>query len=190
MEKTLKQSTEQGSHSIKIVLYGPESTGKTTLSRLLAQKYKTQWVPEYMRQYLEDKWETSQKTITRDDLIPIAKGQIALENKAVKKANTYLFCDTNLLEIQVYSEYYYNGYCPTQIKQAADKNSYHHYFLTYIDVPWEEDKLRDRPNDRLKMFYIFEAMLRKKQIPYTILKGSVEERMKTAIQTIQKLSTH
>ncbi len=188
MEKTLKQSTGDGNHCIKIVLYGPESTGKTTLAKQLAAHYNTKWVPEYMREYLEKKWETQQETITRDDLIPIAKGQIASENKATKKATKLLFCDTNLLEIQVYSEYYYNGFCPSEIKKAVEENQYHHYFLTYVDVPWEADKLRDRPNDRIKMFTIFEAELRKKKLPYTILKGSVEQRMKAAIKTIEELS--
>lgn len=190
MEKTLKQSTRNGNHCIKVVLYGPESTGKTTLAKQLAAHYNTKWVPEYMREYLEEKWEAEQKTITRDDLLPIAKGQMALENKATEKANKLLFCDTNLLEIQVYSEYYYNGYCPSEIKKATEENHYHHYFLTYIDVPWEADKLRDRPNDRLKMFTIFEAELRKRQLPYTILKGSVEQRMKTALKTIENLSNN
>jgi NadR type nicotinamide-nucleotide adenylyltransferase len=187
MEKTLKQSTRNGNHCIKVVLYGPESTGKTTLAKQLAAHYNTKWVPEYMREYLEKKWENEQKPIARNDLIPIAKGQIASENKALEEANDLLFCDTNLLEIKVYSEYYYNGYCPPEIKTATEENQYHHYFLTYIDVPWEADKLRDRPHDRLKMFTIFEAELRKKQLPYTILKGSIEQRMKTAIKIIEKL---
>ena len=190
MEKTLKQSTGNRNHCIKIVFYGPESTGKTTLSKLLAEHYHTQWVPEYMREYLEKKWNEKKENITKEDLTPIAEGQLASENKAAEKANQLLFCDTNLLEIQVYSEYYYDGYCPSEIKQAAKENQYKHYFLTYIDVPWEADKLRDRPNDRLKMFYIFEAELRKQQLPYTILKGSVKQRMETAIQTIEKLGIH
>ncbi|WP_339703337.1 ATP-binding protein [uncultured Marixanthomonas sp.] len=187
MEKTLKQSAGNGDHCIKVVLYGPESTGKTTLAKQLAAHYNTKWVPEYMRGYLEEKWDAKKEAITRDDLLPIAKGQIALENKKTKTANTLLFCDTNLLELKVYSEYYYTGFCPSEIKKAAEENQYHHYFLTYIDVPWEADRLRDRPNDRLKMFTIFETELRKKQLPYTVLKGSVEQRMKTATKIIEGL---
>ena len=188
MEKTLKQSSGNGSHCIKIVLFGPESTGKTTLAKQLAAHYNTKWVPEFMRKYLEEKWETRQEIITRDDLLPIAEGQITSENKSTETADRLLFCDTNLLELKVYSEYYYNGFCPSEIKEATEENQYDHYFLTYIDVPWEADRLRDRPNDRMKMFTIFEAELRKKQLPYTILKGSVEQRMKAAIKTIEKLS--
>jgi len=187
MEKTLKQSAGNGDHCIKVVLYGPESTGKTTLAKQLAAHYNTKWVPEYMRGYLEEKWDAKKEAITRDDLLPIAKGQIALENKIAETTNKLLFCDTNLLELKVYSEYYYNGFCPSEIKKAAEENQYHHFFLTYIDVPWEADRLRDRPNDRLKMFTIFETELRKKQLPYTVLKGSLEQRMKTATKIIEGL---
>ncbi|PVW15355.1 AAA family ATPase [Marixanthomonas spongiae] len=187
MEKTLEQSAGNGGHCLKIVLYGPESTGKTTLAKQLAAHYNTLWVPEYMRSYLEEKWESEREMISRDDLLPIAKGQMALENKLAKKANRLLFCDTNLLELKVYSEYYYNGFCPSELKRAAQKNHYHHYFLTYIDVPWEADRLRDRPHDRMKMFSIFEAELRNQQLPYTVLKGSVEQRMKAATKHIERL---
>lgn len=172
---------------IKVVLFGPESTGKTTLAEQLAGYYNTVWVPEYMRTYLERKWEEKKELITQDDLIPIAKGQLAHEAELAKKAEKLLICDTNLLELKVYSEYYYEGYCPETIRKEATKNNYDIYLLTYIDTPWEPDRLRDRPNNREELFALFEAELIKNQFPYVILKGNKEERLQRAVSVIDNL---
>ena len=184
MEKTLEQ---QPTTCVKVVLFGPESTGKTTLAQQLAAHFQTLWVPEFMREYLEVKRENTNEKIAVEDLEPIAFGQMKAENDASKKANQVLFCDTNLLEIKVYSEYYNEGFCPSQIKEAALNNTYDLYFLTYIDTPWVFDNLRDRPDDRLALFCIFEAELKRLNLPYKILKGSNSERLKGAIIEIQKL---
>ncbi|MEE4247502.1 MAG: ATP-binding protein, partial [Kangiellaceae bacterium] len=107
MEEKLGQ---EPSDLIKIVLFGPESTGKTTLAKQLAAYYKTVWVPEYAREYLQNKWDKEKKICELEDLIPISVGQIKLENEAIKKANRVLVCDTDLLETKVYSEAYFEGY--------------------------------------------------------------------------------
>ncbi|MCZ4317570.1 ATP-binding protein [Aequorivita viscosa] len=172
---------------IKVVLYGPESTGKTTLARQLAAHYNTQWVPEFMRTYLEEKWDLKKELVAKEDLIPIAKGQLKLEKKASQLADNLLICDTNLLELKVYSEYYYNGYCPEEIKTEATKNNYSIYLLTYVDTPWEPDILRDRPNNREEMFRIFEAELKMQGFPYEILKGNKKERFNKAVEIIDQL---
>ena len=90
MEKELKQ---QHSDCIRVVLFGPESTGKTTMSKALARHYNSVWVPEYAREYLQDKWNNERKTCESSDLLPIALGQMRLENKLSKKTNTVLICD-------------------------------------------------------------------------------------------------
>lgn len=172
---------------VKVVLFGPESTGKTTLSQQLAAHYNTLWVPEYMREYLDKKWEEKHQFISPDDLLPIAKGQLASEKAASEKVDKLLVCDTNLLELKVYSEYYYDGFCPDFIKREATKSKYDIYLLTYIDVPWEEDRLRDRPNNREEMFNLFENELIEQGFPYVILKGEKEERLQRAISVIDKL---
>ena len=82
MEKELKQ---HHSDCIKVVLFGPESTGKTTLSKALARHYNSVWVPEYAREYLQDKWNNERKTCESSDFLPIALGQMRLENKLSKK---------------------------------------------------------------------------------------------------------
>lgn len=172
---------------IKVVLYGPESTGKTTLAKQLAKHYNTSWVPEFMREYLEEKWNSSKELVEKKDLIPIAVGQSKLENKISKQVENLLVCDTNLLELKVYSEYYYDGFCPTEIKEEATKDNYSIYLLTYVDTPWEADVLRDRPNNREEMFRIFETELKKQNFPYEILKGNKEERFNKAVEIIDAL---
>jgi len=187
VEKKYKHTREHSNGIVKVVLFGPESTGKTTLAAQLADHYQTRWVPEFMREYLERKWKTKGKLISKEDLLPIAKGQLYSEIDAQKKVENLLICDTNLLELKVYSEYYYNGFCPEFIKEQVSKSDFDIYLLTYVDTPWEEDILRDRPHNREEMFSIFEAELKKQGFPYQILKGGLDERLKKSIEIIDSL---
>ncbi|MBD0830977.1 AAA family ATPase [Aestuariibaculum sediminum] len=184
MEEDFKQ---EPSNCIKVVLFGPESTGKTTLSRQLARYYNSVWVPEYAREYLQNKWNIERKTCEPHDLIPIAKGQIKLENELAKKAEDVLICDTDLLETKVYSEAYYLGYCDPILEKYALENTYNLYFLTNIDIPWEADDLRDKPNNREEMFDAFRNALIVNKRPFVLLEGSKKERLDTAVKHIDKL---
>jgi NadR type nicotinamide-nucleotide adenylyltransferase len=184
MDKALKQ---QPALCIKVVLFGPESSGKTTLSKQLARHYNAVWVPEYAREYLQDKWNNERKTCEPKDLLPIAKGQIKLENELAQKTDSVLICDTDLLETKVYSEAYYSGTCDPLLDKYAVENTYNLYFLTYIDTPWEADDLRDKPNERERMFKAFETALQTYKRPYVLLKGSKSERLKTAVEHIDNL---
>lgn len=184
MEDKLKQ---QPANCIKVVLFGPESTGKTTLSKHLARHYNSVWVREFAREYLQDKWKNERKTCESSDLLPIAIGQMKLENDLAKKTDSVLICDTDLLETKVYSEAYYSGVCDPILEKYAIENTYDLYFLTYIDTPWEEDDLRDKPNERLQMFKAFETALIKHNRPYVLLKGDRKKRLNTAVKHIDKL---
>ncbi|WP_303318895.1 ATP-binding protein [Flavivirga abyssicola] len=184
MEEKYKQ---QPANCIKVVLFGPECTGKTTLSRQLAKYYNSVYVPEYMREYLQNKWDNEGKVCVQEDLLPIAEGQMKLENELAKETESVLVCDTNLLEIKVYSEAYYSGSCDPLIKKYALENTYDLYFLTYIDTPWEADDLRDKPEDREGMFKAFQNELIKSKKPYALLKGDKNQRLETAIKHINKL---
>ena len=188
MEEELEQRRTRG--LLKIVLFGPESTGKTTLAQLLASHFKTGWVPEYMREYLQNKWDEEHAACEPHDLLPIARGQMALENKAAATAHELLFCDTNLLELVVYSRAYYEETVPPALLKHALKARYDLYFLTYIDVPWVEDDLRDRPNDRDKMFARFKTALDEHNLPYRILEGNLQQRFETAVKIIDQLKKH
>ena len=154
------------------ILFGPESTGKTTLSKHLARHYNSVWVREFAREYLQDKWNNERKTCESSDLLPIAIGQMKLENDLAKKTNSVLICDTDLLETKVYSEAYYSGVCDPILEKYAVENTYDLYFLTYIDTPW---------------FKAFETALIKYNRPYVLLKGDRQERLNTAVKHIDKL---
>lgn len=184
MEEKYRQ---QPSSILKVVLFGPESTGKTTLSEQLARHYDTVWVPEYAREYLQNKWNNERKTCEPEDLLPIAEGQMRLENELTKKATDILICDTDLLETKVYSEAYYVGDCDPILEKYALENSYDLYLLTYIDIPWEADDLRDKPNERQQMFEYFKATLEKYHRNFIILKGNKKERLKRAVEHIDNL---
>ena len=184
MEEALKQ---QPSNCIKVVLFGPESTGKTTLSIQLARYYNSVWVPEYARDYLQNKWNNERKTCEPKDLLPIAVGQMELENTLAQKTDSVLICDTDLLETKVYSEEYYSGTCDSLLEKYALKNTYDLYFLTYIDTPWEADDLRDKPEERQEMFEAFKAALIKYKRPFVLLKGDKKTRLATATKHINQL---
>lgn len=183
MEENLKQ---QPTDRIKIALYGPESTGKTTLAKQLAQHFQTIWIEEFARDYLQNKWNESQAICSPEDLLPIAVGQIKLENEALKTAEKYLFCDTNLMCTKVFSEIYY-GFCDASLDKAARKHKYDLFFLTDIDVPFEKDDLRDKPNEREMLMAKFEQALIDNKKPYIKLSGNQDERLEKAIETLEEL---
>lgn len=184
MEKNLRQTK---SDILKIVLFGPESTGKTTLSIELSKYYNTVWAPEFARDYLQEKWNDVATICEIDDIIPIAIGQTKLENDLLKKANKIIFCDTNILETKIYAEAYYHEYSNAILNEAVNNLEYTLYFLTDIDVPYEQDDLRDRPNQRQEMFDIFKKGLERHNCKYQILSGNLEKRLTTAKNTINKL---
>lgn len=184
MEKTLEQAP---ANCLKVVLFGPESTGKTSLAKQLAEHYKTAWVPEFARTYLQEKYDNSGIICEPKDLIPIAKGQIALENNLAKSANKVLFCDTNVLQTYYYGHAYYQNFENKVLQQAINKQQYDLYLLTYIDVPWQEDDLRDKPGERKQMFDHFKAALEKYALPYAVIKGTKQERLQQAVKIVNKL---
>jgi nicotinamide riboside kinase len=183
MEENLKQ---QPTEVVKIAFYGPESTGKTTLAQQLAAEFKTLWVPEFARDYLQKKWDATQQICQPEDLLPIAIGQIKEENEALANANQYLFCDTNLLVTKVFSEMYY-GFCDPIIATAAQNHNYDLVFLTDVDFPWEKDDLRDKPENRQDTLATFELALKENNQPYIKLSGNKKERLEKAIQIINDL---
>ena len=184
MEKNIEQHK---SNCLRVVLFGPESTGKTTMAKALAEFYDTTWVPEFARDYLQKKWDKGKSICTLKDLLVIAEGQMISENKALDKANKILFCDTNVLVTRAWSETHFDGYCDIQLKQLSDTFEYDHYCLTGIDVRWKNDDLRDRPEERDLMFRHFEHLLKQKNVSYSYLIGSHQTRLKSAIKDINSL---
>ncbi|MCI9846744.1 DUF4301 family protein [Flavobacterium pectinovorum] len=184
MEKNLRQ---QKTSIIKIALFGPESTGKTTLAKQLADYYETDWVPEFARDYLQRKWELNEQICTEEDMMPIAYGQVALENEKLYAAQQYLFCDTNLMVTKVFSEVYY-GSCNPSLNEAALAHEYDLFFLTDIDIPWEKDDIRDNPNKRETVFSIFKQTLIDNKKPFITISGDKESRLAKATAIIDNLT--
>ena len=187
MEGNLKQIQNTGSTEImKIVLFGPESTGKTTLAMQLAEYFETVWVPEFARDYLQGKWDKTGQICDVNDMLPIAYGQTKLENDALFTGNKFLFCDTNLLVTKVFSQVYYN-FCDPILDKAAREHEYDLFFLTDIDVPWEKDDLRDKPDGRESVFAVFKQILIDNNKPFITLSGDKDLRLTKAISIINDL---
>lgn len=178
---------QTSSRCLRVVLYGPESTGKTTLAKALADHYQTAWVPEFARPYLQEKWDKEQAVCTLEDLPIIAQGQLAAENAAIQKANKLILCDTNILVTKVWSETHFKGYCAPELNTILAQTHYDLYLLTSIDVPWEKDDLRDRPNDREQMFIYFKQQLVTYNFPFLVLEGNPKERVEKAVTAIDQL---
>lgn len=176
---------------INVAILGAESTGKTTLCRDLAAHFGCPWVPEYMRTYLQAKWDSKQLTCSWDDLLPIAQGQIELENKLAKQAaqlldgSRYLFCDTSLFELMVYSNWYY-GDCPEALTQAALAHHYDVILLTEVDIPWVADDLRDSPHGREDISAYFASQLTHHHKAFRRIGGDRDERVQQVAKWLEQ----
>lgn len=183
MEKDLEQ---RKSDNIKIVLIGPESTGKTTLARHLAEHFDTAWVREYLREFSEEKLKKNNKKVEKSDNYTLVKNQISLENEAIQKANNFLFCDTNFVQTMIYSELYF-GEKDDFFDECLKNLKYDLYLLTEIDVEWEEDGIRDAPFERENHYKYFKKRLTELNKPFIEISGNEEQRKQKAIQIMNDL---
>lgn len=166
----------------RVAIVGPECTGKTDLAHFLANHYKTLWVPEFARTYLE----TLDRPYTKDDLVTIAAGQVNSENSLAQQANEFLFCDTNLVVIKIWSEFKY-GSCDAAITTLMQQQKYDLHLLTDVDLPWEDDPLREHPHKRQELFDLYEAELKRSQTKFTIIRGDYVSRRVSAIQAVDAI---
>jgi NadR type nicotinamide-nucleotide adenylyltransferase len=193
----------------KVVILGPESTGKSTLCDLLAKHFHTKWVPEFARGYLL----TNGKVYTYNDLLTIAKGQLALEDEISNKLtvntwqladnnfnspdsslNTYhlpLFIDTDMWVMKVWCEYVF-GNCHQWIIDQISLRKYDLYLLCNTDLPWVKDELREYPDleTREKLFQMYKDIMINQNTPWVEIRGDYEQRIKTAIEAVRKIESH
>ena len=165
----------------KIVIIGPESTGKSEVAQLLAQHYQTEWVPEYARFYLD----RLDGDYQQSDLFEIALGQIAWEDDKAKYAKGYLFCDTNLIVMKIWSEHKY-GETDPRIESELESRKYDFYLLANIDIAWTPDPQREHPKMRKHFFDVYENYLKEHDLSYAIVSGYEDERKKCSVAAIEK----
>ena len=165
----------------KIAVTGPESTGKTSLVKQLAELYDTVYVPEYARDYLEK----NGMDYTLDDVLLMAKGQIELERQMSTKANRIIFSDTDMIAYKVWLTHY--GWdVPSWLTEHIQKNKYNLYLLTDVDLPWIADGQRANPGDREHLFHRFQEELELIEADFAIISGKGMLRLDNAISTIEE----
>lgn len=167
---------------IKVVFIGPESTGKTFLSKWLAEQYQTTWVEEYGRAYCEKVGQN----LTSLDFAHIGGGQLHLEDEAAEGANRILFCDTDLIVTEVWAEIY-RVKCPRWIIEENHRRHYDLWILLSPDVPWERDSVRQYVQIREWHFNRLEQELRRRGLPFVVVSGDYEARMRQCRQLVDEL---
>ncbi|MCX6268403.1 MAG: ATP-binding protein [Bacteroidetes bacterium] len=166
----------------RIAVTGPESTGKSMLAEQLAAHYRTVWVPEYARQYLE----LLGKPYEEHDILLIAQGQLLAETSLLAQADKYLFCDTELLVTKIWSEVKYNR-CDPWILKTIETHTYDLYLLCDIDLPWQYDPLREHPDHRQFLFDLYQNELINRKFSFRVVRGAGSVRLENAIQIIESL---
>ena len=162
----------------KIAIVGPESTGKTMLTGLLATHYKAGMVKEVAREYID----ALSRNYVLDDLVAIARLQLEEEDKASRE-QTIVFCDTNLAVVKIWAEFVF-GTCPTFIDRNFKERRYDLHLLTHIDLPWEPDPQREHPQHRAELFARYKNLLDHNQLPYHIITGMGDQRVSNAISLL------
>jgi NadR type nicotinamide-nucleotide adenylyltransferase len=169
----------------KIVLTGPESSGKTTLAKQLAGHFGTVWVPEFARGFLEKLGRPYQEA----DLLEIAKGQVASEDECAKKNTGPLFLDTSLEVVKIWSEVVF-GRCHPLIKEHLHNRLPDLYLLCRPDLPWEPDPLRENPGDRQVLFDLYLHELTGLGVHFIEINGMGKERIEKAIANVNLFLTN
>lgn len=166
----------------KVCVFGPESTGKSTLAKQLAAHFNSVYVPEYAKTYIE----STGKDIDSDDMVAIARGQCALEDATARDANRVLFCDSDLVTSIIWSGRLV-GKIPDWLRNEADNRHYDLYLLTHYDVPWVDDVHRYIPKESPAFFDRCVLELESRHRNFVQIKGGWDERFKLAVAAVEQM---
>lgn len=161
----------------KIAIVGPESTGKSTMAQHLAQVLGTVCVPEYARYYCRN----LDRQYTLQDEVNMFYGQVALEDALIPLAkNNLLVCDTTMLTVKIWCDHLF-GDTPNEVTDEIKSRKYDFYLLMDIDLPWEDDPLRDFPQQREHFMHVWKKELEALDASYKIISGIGDERLKNGV---------
>jgi HTH-type transcriptional repressor of NAD biosynthesis genes len=166
----------------RVCIFGPESTGKSTLTRMLAEHFETTFAPEYARTWLEQK----NGAVHASDLPIIARGQIALEDTTARQSRQVLFCDTDALATTIWSDVLFGAVDP-EVQALADARRYDLTLLCDVDVPWVPDVVRYLPNERASFFTRCEQALSNAGRRTVVLHGTWNERFTSAVEAVESM---
>lgn len=164
----------------KLVFTGPESSGKSTLARLIAQELDCPCVPELARAYLS----VLNESYTTDHVVELARHQVAVESSLSVLHGDYLICDTSIFVPRMWLLYRF-GLMDHWIEEEFHLNSDRFYLLCAPEIPWQKDTFRENPADRWSLFHMYHKQLAENQCSYKILRGSLETRLETVREVMR-----
>jgi nicotinamide riboside kinase len=164
----------------RIAITGPESTGKSHLAKELGLHFKSEWVPEFAREYLLNHG----ASYSKNDVETIALEQLKREQKASSQTHGYIFYDTDLLVSLIWMEHVF-GVAPIWLRNEVEASNFDHTFLMNIDLPWQPDPLREHPDKREFLFNRYEQELIRLGRSFTIISGIGEMRKSMAVEKLK-----
>ena len=165
----------------KILITGPESSGKSFIAESLASHFSGGLVNEFVREYLQGK-----SGYVESDLLKIAKGQAHLEWVEEQKEPAILFCDTGCEVIKIWSQEKYN-IVDEEINRLLNNSTYDLILLCKPNIPWQEDELRENPYDRDRLFNEYLSELKNTNLPLRIIDEPLESRISQAISFVEEI---
>ena len=167
---------------LKIVLTGPESSGKSLLGRSLADFFNARYIPEYARIHLESEG----PDYDYEALQELSKLHLDYQNKNLRQGEGLFFLDTDLINYLVWQKLVYGKHDPWLDKMIAEEAD-HRYLITAPDIPWEPDPLRENPSDRERIFEAHLQEIEKLKRNYRVVRGTGEERFTNAVAAVRSL---